>query len=114
MSFDELMQTLRAEYLQSLPQKVEIIQQLCKQGDLELLREEFHKLKGTGKTYGIPEITELCAVVEQLCVDKSPKAVDACKLANQLLSDIHAARSNGAILSLAQDPHFVKIQSFAA
>ena len=37
-------------------------------GDNLEIRETFHKLKGTGATYGVPEISQLGQVVESLCV----------------------------------------------
>ncbi|MEM7011745.1 MAG: protein kinase [Verrucomicrobiota bacterium] len=32
---------------------------------------EFHKLKGTGTTYGVPEVTELCEKMETLCRNRT-------------------------------------------
>jgi HPt (histidine-containing phosphotransfer) domain-containing protein len=110
MSFDELMLELKRDYLKSMPQKFEIIGQALQAGDVALLREEFHKLKGTGKTYGIPEISELCAVIEQLCVNRSPHALADSKVALQILSEIHKTRINEKEFSINADSRFSEIQ----
>lgn len=57
---------LKADYLIALPAKLERLTNLVHGEKWDLLHTEFHKLKGTGKTYGIPEVSELCETGEEL------------------------------------------------
>ena len=65
--YDELIGELRAEYLESFHGKYEQMLQSFKQGQWSSLEMEFHKLKGTGRTYGAPEVTQLSERMEQIC-----------------------------------------------
>lgn len=114
MSFDEMMKNLKKEYVRDLPQKVETIRQFCEKGDVASLREEFHKLKGTGKTYGLPEVSELCAALEQICVNQAVSAVSDSKSALGILVDIHQARLKDQTYHLLEDPRFLEIQKHLA
>ncbi len=69
MNFDELLKSLHKEYLTSLPSKIDSIAQQAIKGSAAELRESFHKLKGTGRTYGMPEVSELATLVEDLCAE---------------------------------------------
>jgi chemotaxis protein histidine kinase CheA len=113
MSFDDVLKGLRQDYLHSLPQKISDIRRQIKAGSAEDLLMSFHKLKGTGKTYGIPEITELAAVVEHICQDAPAKAAPAADQAVSILVDIHSARTLDAQFPLENDPRFKKIQNAA-
>lgn len=111
MSMDELLKNLQREYVQSLPEKISDIRKQIKSGSAENLISAFHKLKGTGKTYGIPEISELAATVEHICHDKPAKAGPAATEALSILQDIHSARKADTEFSLSADPRFKKIRS---
>lgn len=110
MSFDDLLKTLHQEYLSSLPIKISSIQNQMQVGDPSELRESFHKLKGTGRTYGLPEVSELAAVVEEICIDYPPKAVAAVGLALDILREIHTARLSGKPFALEVDERFNQIR----
>jgi len=112
MSFDELIKNLQRDYLQSLPEKISDIRKQIQSGSVETLVVSFHKLKGTGKTYGIPEISELAAAVEHICHDKPKQAGPAATQAIAILQDIHSARNSNAEFPLANDPRFIQIRSF--
>ena len=49
-------------YLKSLPEKILVIASQVQAKETGNVRESFHKLKGTGKTYGFPEVSELAGV----------------------------------------------------
>ena len=110
MSFDEMMAGLKRDYIKSMPDKIQRIQQVYNTADLKQLREEFHKLKGTGKTYGVPEITDLCAAIEQLCLEQSPHAINDVKTALQILGEIHCARASEQAFNVVGDKRFTEIQ----
>ena len=103
MNFDELLRQLQAEYLASIPEKVTEIQLLIANGDTTKLREAFHKLKGTGKTYGMPEVSELCAVIEMICIKMPHAALQASETGAEMLQEIHQARSQKNNFALHED-----------
>lgn len=63
----EILAELKAEYRTQFPRKLQKLRTVFDGGDRDALREEFHKLKGTGKTYGFPEVSILCEVMEHAC-----------------------------------------------
>lgn len=78
MSLDELLKQLKNEYVESLPERLDGIEKLSQTEPLpwKELETEFHKLKGTGKTYGFPEVSELSALLEISCSQKEkPEAI---------------------------------------
>ena len=110
MNFVQMMAELQAEYLASMPQKLSDISAHLAAGDVATLREDFHKLKGTGKTYGIAEISELCEVVEKICLNKKGEAPAAVKVAMILLSEIHKARLQKKAFSVSDRPDFLAMK----
>ncbi|MCE3011123.1 MAG: Hpt domain-containing protein [Proteobacteria bacterium] len=63
-----VLKELKAEYLLSLPQKIQELSFWTNQEDYKALEDAYHKLKGTGKTYGFPEISVLAEQMEHLAV----------------------------------------------
>jgi HPt (histidine-containing phosphotransfer) domain-containing protein len=108
---DEMLKGLQKDYLQSLPEKISDIRVHIKTGSVPDLEMAFHKLKGTGKTYGIPEISELAAAIEHICHDEPAKASSAASEAVQILTDIHSARAANHEFLLNKDPRFKKLLS---
>lgn len=111
MSFEEMLKNLQRDYLHSLPEKISTIQEQIQGGDVVVLRASFHKLKGTGKTYGIPEISELAAELEDICQGRPAVAAPAAREAVLILRDIHSARKSNHEFKLASDPRFKKIRA---
>lgn len=114
MSFEEMMQQLKSDYLSSLPEKITEIQTRVQEGKVRELREDFHKLKGTGKTYGLPEISQLAEAVEKICCKQPDKAVEASQIAVQLLKGIYEERQSSQIFNLLENENFHKICRIAA
>ncbi len=106
MSFEDLMKGLRKEYLASLPQKIHSLEQNLASQSATGLREVFHKLKGTGKTYGFPEVSELAEVAESVCLEMPQEAVMGAAQAVQVLKDIHKCRAQGQEFDLNADSRF--------
>ena len=67
MTFDDMMAELQVEYVASIPEKIATIKAHFEAGELALVQDDFHKLKGTGKTYGLPEVTDLALEMEKIC-----------------------------------------------
>ena len=114
MSFAAMMEQLKEEYIQSLPEKIELIEAHLQTNSSESLREDFHKLKGTGKTYGIPEISTLAASVEEVCISSPQLAATVAQQALPILRDIYASRSTNSSHDIGTDERYIKILQTAA
>jgi chemotaxis protein histidine kinase CheA len=110
--FEKMMTELRAEYVASFPNKILDIQSHHQSQDHERLRDDFHKLKGTGKTYGIPEITDFGFVFEKLCLKKHPSA-EFVPAACELLQQIFENRRELRPFDLEQNAEFQKWKKLA-
>lgn len=67
MSIDDVLAELKKNYLKALPERISQIESFWKQGDSVRTETEFHKLKGTGKTYGLPDVSTIGALGEKVC-----------------------------------------------
>ncbi len=95
---------LKAEYLKKLPTKIEHLKGLVSGEDWKALEDEYHKLKGTGKTYGFPEISIVCEKLEFLCQQKTHQTPELFLNANQLLERMHQGYLEQTPVSLEKDP----------
>lgn len=103
MSFEEMLKSLQKEYLSSIPEKIKVIEALISAGETHDIREAFHKLKGTGRTYGLPEVSEMAEVVEQICLEHPVNAARAAGTALSILRDIYSARNSQLTYTLSED-----------
>ena len=113
MSFDQMLEQLRVEYVQKLPQKIEDIRKSLKENQVASIREDFHKLKGTGKTYGIPEISELSELMEGLCETHASQLPEIVPEAVSILEEIHELRQHSKAFCLAEDARWARLRGFA-
>ncbi len=111
MSIQDLLAELQKNYLASMPDKMKTIETLMKAGKTDLLRTEFHKLKGTGRTYGLPEISQLGAAVERLCEIDRPVLSQAVPLALTLMERSRAARVKGLTPTFDIDTDYLQIMA---
>lgn len=58
MSIAELMKQMQEKYIADLKTKPDELVKLVAQNEQEILRNFFHKLKGSGSTYGLPQVTD--------------------------------------------------------
>ena len=122
---NDILQELQVDYLTQFPKRLQQLEQLSQQLDIETLAMEYHKLKGTGKTYGFPEISQLCEMLELICdahlpLDQQPSPYApltppentefllACGL--HLLQLIFQARANKQVHDLSQEAQFRSVQ----
>ncbi len=111
MNFDDMMADLRKDYVAGMPQKLEEIKKLAANGDTSGLREIFHKLKGSGKTYGVPEVSDLFEVCEKLCLNKPQAAPQVAPIALQLLASIYDSRKSGGVFAVKDTAEFKTLLS---
>lgn len=64
---------LKAEYLETFTEKITTIEKAWQAKNRKQLESEYHKIKGTGATYGVNEATQVAEVLETLCHEGSNK-----------------------------------------
>jgi len=94
---------LKEEYLKKLPLKIDNLKSLTTAQNWAALEEEYHKLKGTGKTYGFPEISIVCEKLEYLVQQKNHQTVELFHQANELLAKMHHGYATKEIVNLERD-----------
>lgn len=104
MSLDDLLAQMRLEYLEVLPQRIETLKKLADAQNWSQIEVEFHKLKGTGKTYGIGAVSELCAALENLAKKQSNAELPQIWLGINGLEKILASELDGQTFDLHNDP----------
>ena len=111
MSLEEMMAELQKEYLASFPNKISAIKAHAEENNMDELKNDFHKLKGTGLTYGIPEVSELALKMEDLCKDKHPQVLpQLLPIALNLLEKIYTSRTKGLAVDLSSQTEFEAIK----
>ncbi|MBX7232150.1 MAG: Hpt domain-containing protein [Bdellovibrionales bacterium] len=110
MSFSDLMAQLQQEYILALPLRIQSMNKHLNDSQYKILADEFHKLKGTGKTYGLPEISELAEIMEKICQNKTDFTSNTVKESLLLLEEICLLRMKKKTVNLSINPHFIKIK----
>ena len=64
-SLDTVLKSLRESYAKGLPDKIDHIKDLCHNRQLEGLRLAAQKLNGSGRSYGYPEVSDICEKLEK-------------------------------------------------
>lgn len=105
-----LMAELREEYLNGFPEKYLRLQDCFAKQDWYSIELEYHKLKGTGTTYGVPEVTELCEVLERLCRNNKSIDKNVLDLSIELLKKIKQKYQENQDFNLAANKDFQKLK----
>jgi HPt (histidine-containing phosphotransfer) domain-containing protein len=109
MSLQDVLAGLQKNYLASMPEKIARIESLFSAKSFDELESEYHKLKGTGRTYGIPEITDLGAAMEQMCGSHLKSLSEMVPVSVQLIKNITEARIKGNAYDLAANEDFKRL-----
>lgn len=107
MSLDDVLAELRKTYLEALPARADLITKLHENRQYVEVETEFHKLKGTGKTYGLPEVTAIAEIAEQLVDHGTTSADTSIPAALNALRKVTSSRTSGSPLDLSTDPDFL-------
>lgn len=94
---------LREEYLQKFPQKLKRLRAVTQTRDWQQIEDEYHKLKGTGKTYGFPEISTICEILETAAQQPALRNPELFEQALTLLEKLHEGYISNKPLSLADN-----------
>lgn len=101
----QIMEELKTEYVASLPLKRSLVHSLWEQNQLSQLEDEFHKMKGTGQTYGVQEISDLGRLFEGIA-KLSQLDVELMQQFTLWIDAIFSSRSSLQSYSLAQDQNY--------
>lgn len=104
VKLSQLLSELKQEYIATLPQKIERLRQFTDERDWTNLSEEYHKLKGNGKTYGLPEVSILCEQLEMIALNKDGQKFTLFEHALTLLERMHKSYLSGDSFDLDKDP----------
>jgi HPt (histidine-containing phosphotransfer) domain-containing protein len=63
-SLDMVLTSLKESYQKTLPDKLNHLKELREKRLTEELQRTAHKLRGSGQSYGFPEISEICHRLE--------------------------------------------------
>ncbi len=107
----KILEGLRKDYLKNLPARIELITDLIAKGETALVKTEFHKLKGTGKTYGLPEVSEVGFLGEHLCKAPADIQKKGLPIAVHLMRQILQARQDGGEFNTQTSSQFSELQS---
>ena len=58
---------LKLDYVQSLPEKIQLIEQSWENNDLDDLRMQTHKIAGSAASFGLPDLSFAARTLEALC-----------------------------------------------
>lgn len=113
MSLDDVLAELKKTYIDALPARADLIEKLHLGKQLADVEVEFHKLKGTGKTYGLPEVSSIGELGEKLSETAGPLADEGIVCAIKSLRNATKARAQGGALDLTADPDFLRLNELA-
>ncbi len=86
MSFDDVMKKMKAQYISDLATKITELEGFVQQKDFKEIESLLHKLKGSGASYGLPEISEYGAKYEQKAKEQTLADEDLSLLVEELKS----------------------------
>ena len=93
MSMSQLLKNLRAQYISELHMKIREIEELLAQKSSPVVFYDiFHKLKGSGLTYGCAEVSDISVVAEYCCQNTHPRWPEAVEMSVELLKRVYIAR----------------------
>jgi HPt (histidine-containing phosphotransfer) domain-containing protein len=73
----DIMVELRATYVKSLANKAEHLAQALSSRDFETIKRLGHQLKGSGATYGFPELSVLGSQLEAAGDDRQSSVIES-------------------------------------
>ncbi|MDE2021058.1 MAG: Hpt domain-containing protein [Patescibacteria group bacterium] len=110
MSLDALLADLKKEYVAGLPARLGEMRTHFAAQDFDQLQDAFHRLKGTGRTYGLPDISTVAECGEVICRDHRENISKAIPLLLDLLAAIHQSATIHVSFDLSRDPRFSDLQ----
>tara|TARA_Y100000034_G_C6578762_1_gene251033 strand:+ start:116 stop:475 length:360 start_codon:yes stop_codon:yes gene_type:complete len=100
--FQAMLADLKVEYIDDLKQRRLAFDTLIKNEDRAQLFEEFHKIKGTGKTYGLDLVSEVAGHLEAHLENNPQADLDTVQQGCLVLDAVLEADSQGQKLSTTE------------
>lgn len=100
---------LKEKYFSSLPKKIQIMEDGIQQQNKESVGEQFHKLKGNGKTFGFSEISEIGIILDYHFKNKTVNYFHWAQIGVNLLNKIYLSYLNKEPLSLESIPEYSEL-----
>lgn len=110
MSLEALLADLKKEYLAALPTRIIDLREQLNRADFDTLQDSFHRLKGSGKTYGVPDLSKLGELGEKICRDRRENIAAAIPLLLDLITHVGNAATAQDSFDVSQDPRFSNLQ----
>lgn len=111
MSFEDMLKKLKDEYITNLPSKFDELKFLAEKKDFEELENFFHKLKGSGKSYGVSEVTTYGEYFENQLKAKKSLTEDQLSCSITLLEKIINERSVDKEFDIQTNEDFLKLKA---
>ena len=111
MNIEELMKQLKLEYVETLPTKKAKILELFRQNQLVELETEFHKMKGSGKTYGLGEVSQFGEIFETICMELPSALATVMPLAIELIDETYRLQNLNQSFDIAHSKQYIYVQS---
>jgi HPt (histidine-containing phosphotransfer) domain-containing protein len=108
---EELMKQLKLEYVASLLEKRAKISELFKNNQLVELETEFHKMKGSGKTYGLAEVSQFGEIFESICMDLPSALSEVMPLALELIDEIYRVQNLNQSFDIIASKQYIYLKS---
>lgn len=108
----ELLRELQGEYIKTFDEKIHDLSHSLECADFDSLESQFHKLAGSGTTYGMPEISKLSRGMENYLKESPKKEFEVVSQAIEILKGIFADRKAGKIYDLDSQPFIKVIQNY--
>lgn len=109
MNLEELFKSLQAEYLKTFEEKISNLKKFLSLNDFEKIEMEFHKMKGTGSTHNIPEISELGHKMEDYIAANKEADPLSIEESISVLENIVKSRNEAKVYQLSSCPSYNKL-----
>lgn len=109
--FSELLDELKSDYLNKLPTRIAELKENTTKKDWLQLEELYHNLKGTGKTYGFPEVSQICEVMELFVNHKNANTEQYAQQAIEVLENLLNSYQTGQSVNINEIPNALNILS---
>jgi HPt (histidine-containing phosphotransfer) domain-containing protein len=106
----DAMDALKQKYLQNIPDKIAAVRKIIATNEILHLEQEFHKINGSGKTYGYEAVSLVAFPIERHCKNKNPNVFALAELACQLLQKVYDNFNAKQPYEVQNDPLFKEIQ----
>lgn len=113
MSLEDMLKELRHGYLVELDDKVQAITKFLEDAQIAKMRDSFHNLKGSGTTYGVPEITLIASRLETLCENPTSDLTWAVETALHLIKKVQTACLTATEFEIESDTDFQRLNKLA-